>query len=269
MTKPSARVRQLHQKFRVPTVEKEPFWQPEDLIDMETVWPANSVVDTRTSEEWSAYCKCPFDSDIGYTEYVSELAKIAVTYSDYMKRTNSNGKSACTILKNGASRTHFEALQNSSRLLARVGPKGFRLGTGTMRNEQVHRKLKFWLSNICQSHRGRLQIGFRVFELAKLLTHSSTAYSPTLTQTSQQRLLSILAGKMRQTSFLTSNSARDPSIVRESLQTASGVMDESAVLSRDNRRLTNSSYWKKRKKPERNRGYSSTDIFKRPRLKNP
>ena len=186
-----------------------------------------------------------------------------ITYSDYIKRTNSNVKSVCTILKNCASRTHFEALHNSSRLLARVGPKGFRLGTGTMRNEQVHR-----MSNIYQSHRGRLQIGLRVFELAKLLTHSSAAYSLTLIQTSQQRLLSILSGKMRQTSFLTSNSARDPSIVRESLQTASGVMDESAVLSRDNRRLTNSSYWKKRKKLERNRGYSSTDIFKRPRLKN-
>ena len=71
MTKPSARVRQLLQKFRVPTVEKEPFWQPEDLIDMETVWPANSVVDTRSSEEWSAYCTCPFGSDIGYTAYIS------------------------------------------------------------------------------------------------------------------------------------------------------------------------------------------------------
>ena len=136
-----------------------------------------------------------------------------ITYSDYIKRTSSNVKSVCTILNNCASRTHFEALHNSSRLLARVGPKGFRLGTGTMRNEQVHR-----MSNIYQSHRGRLQIGLRVFELAKLLTHSSAAYSPTLIQTSQQRLLSILSGKMRQTSFLTSNSARDSSIVRESLQ---------------------------------------------------
>jgi len=103
MTKPSARVRQFHQKFRVHTVEKEPFREPNDLIDLETVWPANSVIDTRTSEEWSAYCKCPFDSGIGYTEYVTELAKIAVTYSDYMKRTNSNCESACTTLKNCAS----------------------------------------------------------------------------------------------------------------------------------------------------------------------
>jgi len=75
-----------------------------------------------------------------------------------------------------------------------VGPKGFRLGTGAIRNEQVHRELKFWMSNVYQSHRGRLQIGFRIFELAKLLTYSSAAYSPTLTQISHQRLLSILAG---------------------------------------------------------------------------
>ena len=97
-----------------------------------------------------------------------------------MQRKNKKGVSALTILKNGASRVHFEALQNSSRLLAHLGLKGKRLAIGTTRNEQLHKELKSWGRNIYHSHKGRLQSGFRIFELAKLLSHSSAAYSPTL-----------------------------------------------------------------------------------------
>ena len=75
------------------------------------------------------------------------------------------------------------------------------LGVGTTRNEQLHRELKSWMRNIYQTHEDRLQTGLRVFLFAKLLTHSSAAYSPTLKQCSQQRLLSIIAGKLRPAQF--------------------------------------------------------------------
>ena len=137
-----------------------------------------------------------------------ELAKIGASYSDLMVRTNSKGITAMDILKNGASQEHFELLQNSSRLLAHLGSSGKRLGIGTTRNEQLHRELKSWSRNMYQSHKGRLQNGFRIFKLSKLLTHASAAYSPTLTQARQCNLLSLIAGRMRQFSFF-------PSIIPE------------------------------------------------------
>ena len=103
-----------------------------------------------------------------------------------MQRKNKKCVSALTILKNGETRVHFEALQNSSRLLAHLGLKRKRLAIGTTRYEQLHKELKSWGRNtyiyiyIYQSHKGRLQSGFRIFELAKLLSHSSAAYSPIL-----------------------------------------------------------------------------------------
>ena len=62
-----------------------------------------------------------------------------------MQGKNSDGVTALQILKNGASRKHYEGLQNSSRLFALLGPKGVRLGTGTARNEQLHREIKAWM----------------------------------------------------------------------------------------------------------------------------
>ena len=59
-----------------------------------------------------------------------------------MKRKNSKSVTALKILQNGASRLHFEGLQNSSRLIALLGNKANRLATGTTRNEQLHRELK-------------------------------------------------------------------------------------------------------------------------------
>ena len=53
-----------------------------------------------------------------------------------MGRENRIGVTALNILRNACSRDHFEALQNSSRLLTCLGVKGKRLGIGTTRNEQ-------------------------------------------------------------------------------------------------------------------------------------
>ena len=118
-----------------------------------------------------------------------------------MNKKDSKGTTVAQILQNGASRIHFEGLQNASRLMVRLGVKGERLGVGTTRNEQLHRELKSWMRNIYQSHEDRLQIGFRIFMFTKLLTHSSAAYSPTLRQIRQHRLLSVLAGKLRTAHF--------------------------------------------------------------------
>ena len=125
--------------------------------------------------EWVSFCRRPFESQGGYFSYVYELAIITADYSDYMERKNISGVALRQIIINGASRQHFEGLQNGSRLLERLGPKGVQLGVGTTRNEQLHRELKSWIRNIYQTHEDRLQTGLRIFLFAKLLTHSSAA----------------------------------------------------------------------------------------------
>ena len=157
--------------------------------------------DSRTQKEWESFCKLPFDSVGGYFKYVLELATITTDYSKDMGRKNSSGDTIFKIIKNGASRVHFEGLMNGSRLLMRLGTKGTRLGIGTTRNEQLHRELKSWMRNIYQIHEDRLLTGLNIFLFCKLITHSSAAYSPTLTQNSQQRLLYIIAGKLRISNF--------------------------------------------------------------------
>ena len=109
---------------------------------MVTAWPAHPLEESRMPSEWTAYCKRPFNAITGGTEYAAELAKITVTHAKYMKRKNYKGVCAVQIMKSDASRDHFEGLQNCSRLLAILGTKGSRLGTGTTRNEQLHRGLK-------------------------------------------------------------------------------------------------------------------------------
>ena len=202
-TAASQRVRQLHKKFHLPTPTIEPFWQPEDDLGNPLPWPAGALQEERTPAVWSTFCKIPFEQDNGYATYVTELAIIGGTYSDLLKRKNSKGVTALEILRNGLSRHHFEGLQNASRLIARLGTRGIRLGTGTARNEQLHRELKAWCRNIYQTHKGRLQDVFRIFEMAKLLIHSSAAYSPTLTQFGQQKLLSLIARPIRHNRFFT------------------------------------------------------------------
>ena len=118
-----------------------------------------------------------------------------------MKRKDSKGSTALKILQNSSSRSHYEYLQNSSRLMIHLGEKRVMLGTGTTRNEQLHRKLKSWETNNRIAHIGRVKTGLAVFALAKLLTHSSANFTPTLTQVTQQRLLSQIAGQMRKVNF--------------------------------------------------------------------
>ena len=135
---------------------------------------------------------------------MNELAKISTAYSSDMERKNSSGERVIKIIRNGAKRHHFEALQNSSRLLACLGDKGVQLDFATIRNEQLHRELKSWMGNIHQTHKDRLLIGLRIFSFAKLLTHTSATYSPTLIQQTQQRLLFTIAGKLRSSKFFPS-----------------------------------------------------------------
>ena len=240
---------------------------------MVTPWPAHPLEDTRTPAEWTAFCAQPFDVITGCTQYAAELAKITVSHVNHMKRKNLKGVSAYQIMKNGASPEHFEALFNCSRLLAHLGKKGSRLGTGTTRNEQLHRELKSWTRNIYQSHRRRLLNGFRIFVMVKLLTHSSAAYSPTLTQTRQRRLLSLIASKISQGRFyspkcaLLSVAGDQKSLEDAKLQTVHRHIDTSCALARKKKRQTNKSNWAKRKMPSKSAKISLTDIFKRPRMK--
>ena len=137
----------------------------------------------------------------------------------------------------------FEALQNSSRLLSRLGAAGSRLGAGTTRNEQLHRELKSWGRNIYQAHIPRLQNGLRIFELTELLTHASAAYSPTLCQSSQQRLLNVIASNIRETGFFPPMlnhlvpSAATSNLKRSDLQTALVQPSATSVLRRKQVRL--------------------------------
>ena len=192
-----------------------------------------------------------------------------------MQRTNGKGVTALDILKNGSSRSHYEGLRNASRLMTYLGAKASRLAIGTTRNEQLHRELKSWSRNIYQCHRGRLQTAFRIFELAKLLTHSSAAYSPTLIQTSQRRLLSLIAGKLRDEGFFPApplyqrGSSVQPCLARDSLQTVLVATDNSSALSRKCKSQANKLNWQKQKKPKRCKEGSTTNIFKRPRIKKP
>ena len=201
-TKLSTRVRQLHYKFRASSVSSSlRFWQPDVNISLPTPWPSNPQVDDRTPEQWKTFCSYAFDEEVGYITYVAELAKIIISYDTYMDAKNSDGVTVKQILKNAASRTHYEGLQNASRLFAKLGLKGNRLGTGTTRNEQLHRELKSWMRNIIMCHEQRFQNGLYIFLLAKLLTHSSAAYYPSLSQTTQSRLMTTIAVNIRLVGF--------------------------------------------------------------------
>ena len=69
-------------------------------------------------------------------------------FSGDVDRCNKKGERVFDILRNGAMRTHFEALQNSSRLMFGLGEKCLRFCVGTTRNEQLHRELKSRMGNI-------------------------------------------------------------------------------------------------------------------------
>ena len=268
---PSVRVRQLHNKFRIPTERVMPFWQPEDDLGADLPWPTDISEDTRTPDEWNAFCKSAFDDRTGYITYVQELAKIFLTFRRFMNKKDSKGTTVAQILQNGASRIHFEGLQNASRLMARLGVKGERLGVGTTRNEQLHRELKCWMRNIYQSHEDRLQLGLRIFIFTKLLTHSSAAYSPTLRQIRQHRLLSVLAGKLRTAHFFIQpeeNISQGTSPLAEGralIRLPNTSVDERTSSVRQSSRENRSDNWKKMTRTNREPRFSTTDVFKRRR----
>ena len=267
----SARVRQLHRKFQAAAPSFVRFWQPDDVTSRITPWPLDPHADTRSKEQWDSFCTCPFAEDGGYFIYVAELAKISMSYEACMLRKNSQGVTALTILKNGASRNHYEGLQNSSRLLALLGTKANRLGTGTARNEQLHRELKSWMRNIRMAHIDRVYNGLRIFMFAKLLTHSSASYFPTLIQCSQSRLLSIIAGNLRVQGFfptqnITNLSIPLPTGTRNDLHVSHILTDAGTAATRAYKRKLETAMWNKRNTEPRPSVRSETDIFRRPRI---
>ena len=205
-------------------------------------------------------------------EYVAKLSKIKASYGEYMDRKNGKGITAETILRSGAAWHHFQGLQNASRLLARLGSKGQRLGTGTTRNEQLHMELKAWGRNIYQTHIGRLRCSFRIFEMVKLLTHSSASYYPTLTQTRQRRLLFSIAGRIRKEGFFPSGmnhlegNSLHTNFKRDYLHTAVVGSDSSTAMLRKLERKHNRVMLRKDNRKRRMPDENTTDVFKRRRV---
>ena len=205
--------------------------------------------------------------------YVNELAKISASYLEFMHRKNSSGYTALQILKNGSSREHYEGLQNSSRLLSRLGPERARLGTGTTRNEQLHREIKSWMRNIISSHRQRLESGLRVFLLSKLLSHSSACYHPTLTQASQSQILSTISGTLRQIPFFpipVLSPFFTQSLIQRRNDLAKPVIPENtnAKLERTTKRKLEKIMWQKQENHPRFKQRTKTNVFRRPRVDN-
>ena len=104
--------------------------------------------------------------------------------------------------------------------------------------------------------------------MAKLLTHSSASYSPTLTQKSQHKLLSQIAGEMRVMSFFPHPSTDEPNSTRE----VSGNLHKPPIqpniqtaLQRQDKRKEEKSNWLKRNSDTPTPRISNTNIFKRAR----
>ena len=263
---------ELHRKFRAPCHIDEPFWHSgaNGTISESIPWPANILADTRGKKEWNTFISEPFPVVDGYENYVTELAKIASTFKDIMKRKDSKGNTALKILQNGSSRSHYEYLQNSSRLMTHLGEKRGMLGTGTTRNEQLHRELKSWGTNIRMAHLGRLKTGLAVFGLAKLLTHSSANFSPTLTQVTQQRLLSQIAGQMRKIKFFPpplNDFTHKKSLRCHTLHTPQVPVCNDRTAKRKDQRRKNDEMWVKAEIKSKTTHPNETNVFKRRRVK--
>ena len=101
--------------------------------------------------------------------------------------------------------------------------------------------------------------------MAKLLTHSSAAYSPTLTQVSQSRLLSQIAGKFREISFFpTSN---QPGAVHRSISNHLDHprVDQKEEITRKRKRdqIKEKEMWTKRKVMRRPIRSNNTNVPRR------
>ena len=131
------------------------------------------------------------------------------------------------------------------------------------------------MGNIYQTHKERLLIGLRIFSFAKLLTHSSAAYTPTLTQQTQQRLLFTIAGKLRSSKFFPSH--RSFSFIkcnglplgpkRTSLHIAPVQENLSSSQKRRKIREVSNLSWKKEEKRLKTHLVTGTDVFKKRRNK--
>ena len=123
-----------------------------------------------------------------------------------------------------------------------------------------------------QTHIGRLRCSFRIFEMAKLMTHSSAAYSPTLTQTRQRRLLCGIAGRLKKHMFFPMGTTplQGTTLLavphRKDLHTA--VLREPLVakMLRKKKNQDNRVMWEKEKREGSSRGENTTDVFKRRRV---
>ena len=185
-----------------------------------------------------------------------------------MSRTNKNGVNALRILHNASSRSHYEYLQNSSRLLFGLSKSGLGLSVGTTRNEQLHYEFKTWMRNVRMSHITRLYICIRVFVFCKLVTHSSACYSPTLIQTTQSRLIHLIASEIRYNGLFQAP-IHNPSTHKINGLTCLNkphiIFSPGIAEKRLKKRDLERKMWSKKKKVTRVNHSHKTNIFKRPR----
>ena len=269
---PSQRVLQLHKKFSFACSPATYFYTHRSTLLSSVEWPSNPILDTRTPEQWSEFCTLPFDGEYGYESYVAELATISATFVEWKDKRNSKGVSALRILRNAATRTHYEYLQNSSRLIAFLGDKAFRLGVGTTTNEQLHHELKIWMRNIRMSHFTRFYICTRIFVFMKLLVHSSACYSPTLIQTSQSRLIHTIASEIRHKGLFPEprrSAHKGNTNLCGNIHKAPIKLVQHVAIKRSLKRKSQKILWAKENTIARVPQQHSTNIFKRPRAGKP
>ena len=266
---PSQRVLELHKKFRVAGRSYASFYTSSNTKPDSMKWPTHTTPDVRTTDQWSSFCSIPFEEDGGYQSYVTELATISASYAEWMNKKNSKGVKALKILQNASSRSHYEYLQNSTRLLNRLGKSGLRLAVGTTRNEQLHYEFKTWMRNIRMSHITRLSICIRIFVFTKLVAHSSACYSPTLIQTTQSRLIHLIASEIRRIGLFQTPISNSPSHqINDSavMHKPHVILNPRVAEKRSKKRILEKIMWSKTKKITRVKHLQNTNIFKRPRM---
>ena len=130
----------------------------------ETGWSTIRCAAEKSRKAWTAYLKRPNRS---YAEYVGQIMRLTTKYSSEMRKKDGAGKgsrSVKSILIAGASRKHFEYLQNNTAFRWMGAVAG-----GTMANEAVRKQVKLWGAGVRQQHAGRATTVGKAFGLYKTL----------------------------------------------------------------------------------------------------
>ena len=124
-------------------------------------------------------------------EYQTHIASLVALYPDEVKKkTSMQGKPLYKVLWNSALSSRVGWLFNNTRL-RRLIPFEYvpLLPSGTSANESLHREINSWFRNNTSMHQATLMLKLRINHVAKLMTHNSVLYLPTLRQMRQGTVL--------------------------------------------------------------------------------